>query len=52
MNIRDPVEVENKKNKNSLSVSCYPVNRLCLSRKIQTEKENKDERKEEEKKYR
>ena len=44
MNVPERVEEENKKNKDSLSLPCNPVNRQCLSRKIPTEKENKDER--------
>ena len=43
MNIRDCVEVENKKN-DYLSVPCYPLNRQCLSRKIQIEKGKKKEK--------
>ena len=34
-------EVENKKNSDSLSLPCYPVNRSCLPRKILIEKEKK-----------
>ena len=41
MNVRERVEVENKKNIDSLSLGCYHVNCLCLSRKILIEKEMK-----------
>ena len=41
--------MENKKNNDSFSVLCYPVNRQCQPRKIQTEKEKKTERKKEKK---
>ena len=39
--------MEKKKNNDSFSVLCYPVNRQCLPRKIQIEKEKKAERKNE-----
>ena len=45
MNIRKRVEVENKKNNDSLSIPCYHVNRLCLSRKISVEKDWRKEKK-------
>ena len=47
MNVREQLEVENKKNNDFLSLPCYPVNRYCLSRKIPIEKEKKEERKKE-----
>ena len=52
MNVPERVEEENKKNKDSLSLPCNPVNRQCLSKKILTEKENKDERTKKKKKIR
>ena len=45
MNIRKRVEVENKKNNDSLSIPCYHGNRLCQSRKISIEKDWKKEKK-------
>ena len=44
MNARERVEAENKKNNASLSHSCYPVNRQCLSRKYQYIKKKKKEK--------
>ena len=43
------MDVVNKKNNNSLSLPCNPVNRLCLSKKIPIEKDKKEERKKEKK---
>ena len=39
------MEVESKKNNDSLSIPCYPVDHQCLSEKIPIAKEEKEERK-------
>ena len=46
MNFRERVEVENKKNNDSLSHPCNLVNRWCLTRKIPTKREKKRKKKE------
>ena len=43
MNVRERVEVENKKNNVPFSLPFYPMNRQCLSRKLSIEKERKEE---------
>ena len=40
--MRERVEVENKKNNDSLSTPCYPVNRYCLLKKLSIEKKRKN----------
>ena len=47
MNIRLQLEMENKKNNDSISRPSYLMNRSCLSRKTPIEKEKKEERKKE-----
>ena len=44
MNVLEWTEVKNKNN-DSLSLSCYPVHRYCLSRKISIEKEKEEKKK-------
>ena len=41
MHVQEWVEVENKKNNDSLP--CYPVNRYCLSRELWIEEEKEEE---------
>ena len=41
MHMRERVEVENKKNNDSLSTPCYPVNRYRLLKKLSIEKKGK-----------
>ena len=52
MNIREPVEEENKKNNDSLTVPYYPANRSACQRKNQQKKnkKNKNKNKKEKKK--
>ena len=50
MNLCEPVEVENKKNNDSFSLPCCPVNLQCLSQKLPIGKAKNEERKREKKK--
>ena len=44
MNVCKWVEVEYKKNNDSLSFPCYPLSRWCLSRKIPIKKKKRQKK--------